>query len=167
MFYPAQLVMPGASRFDQLLNLTTRLVDTTASRDPDPTTKKLYTECLQKLKDFLLEDSPNAPALSTPHVPIPVVEPTRHRPSTDIGLDLVGFTFTDRALGRCTVLAPSTYTDSDNIIWNTLDFTASKHTKQDQFAKASEVRKWIKLDKIHTAPSRLITPTSNTSQILT
>ncbi len=101
VFYPAPLVMPGASRFDQLLNLTTRLVDTTASRDPCPKTQQLYTECLQKLKDFLLQDSPNAPALPTPHVPIPVVEPTRHRPSTEIGLDLVGYKFTDRALGRC------------------------------------------------------------------
>ena len=153
MFYPAPLVMPGASRFDQLLNLTTRLVDTAASRDPDPKTQQLYTECLQKLKDFLHEDSPNAPALSTPHVPIPVIEPTRHRPSTDIGLDLVGYTFTERTLGRCTVLAPSTYTDSDNIIWNTLDFKSSKHTKDVQFAKVSEVRKWIKLDKHHTAPT--------------
>ena len=81
-----------------------------------PATQSLFTECLQRLKDFLQNDKPNAghTAITTPHVP--VVEPTAHRPATDLGLDLVGYTFTGKALGRCTVLAPSTYTDEDSIL---------------------------------------------------
>jgi hypothetical protein len=36
MFYPAPLVLPGASRFDQLLQLTERLVIVAESKDPEP-----------------------------------------------------------------------------------------------------------------------------------
>jgi hypothetical protein len=55
MFYPAPLVMPGASRFDQLLQLTERLVIAAESNPPEPHSLPLYAECLQKLKDFLLQ----------------------------------------------------------------------------------------------------------------
>jgi hypothetical protein len=146
--------MPGASRFDQLLQLTERFVVAAESIPPEPQSLPLYTECLQTLKDFLLADVTNAPGLaSSSPAAVPVTAPTRHRPSTDIGIDLVGYTFTNRALGQCKVLAPSTYADEDNIVWNTLDFSSSVYTTETQFAKVSEVRAWIKKDKNHRAPS--------------
>jgi hypothetical protein len=92
---------------------------------------------LAKLKEFLLADVTNAPGLASSHVTAPVTAPTRHRPSTDIGIDLVGYTFTDRALGRCNVLAPSTYADENNTIWNTLEFKSSTYPSETQFAKVS------------------------------
>ena len=167
MFYPTPLVMPGASRFDQLLQLTERLVIAAESNPPEPHSLPLYTECLQKLKDFLLADAPNAPGLASPHAPVPVIAPTRHRPSTDIGIDLVGYTFTDRALGHCKVLAPSTYTDEDNVVWNTLDFSSSTYTIETQFAKVSEIRAWIKKDKNHRAPPPATSIVRPAPQILT
>jgi hypothetical protein len=127
MFYPAPLVLPNASRFEQLLQLTERLVIAAESKSPELDTLPLYTECLQNLEDLLLADVTNAPGLASPHITVPVTAPTRHRPSTDIGIDLVGYTFTDRALGRCKVLAPSTYTDENNTVWNTLEFTSSTY----------------------------------------
>ncbi len=84
----------------------------------------LYAECLQKLKEFLIADAPNAPEHTSAHNAMPSTASTRHRPSTDLGIDLVGYRFTDRALGQCEVVGPSTYTDEDNIVWNTLEFTS-------------------------------------------
>jgi hypothetical protein len=130
MFYPAPLVLPGASRFDQLLQLTERLVIAAESKSPEPNTLPLYTECLQKLKDFFLADVTNAPRLASSHVTVPVTAPTKHCPSTDIGIDIVGYTFTYRALGRCKFLAPSTYTDENNTVWNTLEFTSSTYPNE-------------------------------------
>ncbi len=46
MFYPALLILPGASQFDQLLQLTERLVIAAESKSPEPDTLSLYTECL-------------------------------------------------------------------------------------------------------------------------
>ncbi len=69
------------------------------------------------LKEFLLADAPNAPDGAPSHPAAPPTASTRHRPSTDLGIDLVGYTFTDRALGQCKVVGPSTYTDEDNITW--------------------------------------------------
>jgi hypothetical protein len=97
MFYPAPLVLPGASRFDQLLQLTERLVIAAESKSAEPNTLLLYTKRLQKLKDFLLADVTNAPGLASFHVTVPFTAPTRHRPSTDVGIDLAVYTFTDRA----------------------------------------------------------------------
>jgi hypothetical protein len=127
MFYPVPLVLPDASRFDQLLQLTERLVIAAESKSSEPDTLPLYTKCLQNLKDFLLADVTNTPGLASLHITVPVTALTRHCPSTDIGIDLVGYTFTDRALGRCKVLAPSTYTDENNTVWNTLEFTSSTY----------------------------------------
>jgi hypothetical protein len=107
MFYPAPLVLPGASRFDQLLQLTERLV---TAADSTPHDQPLYAECLQKLKEFLLADSPNALERTPLHNAAPPTASTRHRPSIDIGIDLVGYSFKDRALGQCKVVGPSTYT---------------------------------------------------------
>ncbi len=67
------------------------------------------------------------------------------------------------------MLAPSTYTDEDNILWNTLDFTSTKYRSETQFVKVSEVRKWITSDK-HSSPPKTITqrPRSTiTPQLLT
>jgi hypothetical protein len=78
--------------------------------------------------DFLLTDVTNAPGLASSHITVPV----------EIGIDLVGYTYTDCALRRCKVLAPSTYADENNTVWNTLEFTSS--TYPDQFSKVSEIR---------------------------
>jgi hypothetical protein len=134
---------------------------------PEPQSLPLYTECLQTLKDFLLADVTNAPGLASSPAAVPVTAPTHHRPSTDIGIDLVGYTFTDRALGQCKVLAPSTYADEDNIVWNTLDFSSSVYTTETQFAKVSEVRAWIKKDKNHRAPSPATSIIRPAPQLLT
>jgi hypothetical protein len=67
MFYPAPLVLPGASRFDQLLQLTERLATAAEKQPPAPHDQPLYTECLQKLKEFLLADAPNAPERARQH----------------------------------------------------------------------------------------------------
>ena len=67
MFYPAPLVLPGASRFDQLLHLTERLVTDAESKPPAPHDQPLYAECLQKLKEFLIADAPNAPEPTPAH----------------------------------------------------------------------------------------------------
>jgi hypothetical protein len=84
----------------------------------------------------------------------PSPHPQGASPSTDIGIDLVGYTFTDRALGRCKVLAPSTYTDENNTVWNTLELTSSTYPNETQFSNVSEVRAWIKKTKNnHRAPS--------------
>jgi hypothetical protein len=136
--------MPDASRFDQRLQLTERLVTSAESQPPEPDAQPLYTECLQKLKDFFLVNVTNAPGLASSRITVPVTEPTRHHPSTNIGIEVVGYTFTDRALGRCKVLAPSTYTDETNTVWNTLDFTSSTYPNETA---------WIKKDKNHRAPS--------------
>jgi hypothetical protein len=111
MFYLAPLVLPGASRFDQLLQLTERLITAAESNPPAPHDQPLYAECLQKLKEFLIADAPDP----TPtHNAVPPTASTRHHPSTDLGIDLVGYSFTDRALGQCEVVGLSTYTDKDN-----------------------------------------------------
>jgi hypothetical protein len=116
MFNPAPLVLPGASRFDQLLHLTKRLATAAESNLPAPHDQPLYAECLQKLKEFLIADAPNAPEPTPAHNAVPNTASTRHRASTDLGIDLIGYRFTDRALGQCEVVGPSTYTDEDNII---------------------------------------------------
>ncbi len=116
MFYPAPLVLPGASRFDQLLQLTERLATAAEKQPPASHDQPLYTECLQKLKEFLLADAPNATERAPAHNIVLITASTRHRPSTDIGIDLVGYHFTDRALGKGKVVAPSTYIDESDAV---------------------------------------------------
>ncbi len=152
MFYPAPLVLPGASRFDQLLHLTERLVTAAESDPPALHDQPLYAECLQKLKEFLIADAPNAPEHTPAQNAVPITASTRHRPSTDLGIDLIGYRFTDRALGKCEVVGPSTYTE-DNIVWNTLEFTSTTYPIDLQFSKVSEARAWITKDKNHRAPA--------------
>ena len=100
MFYPAPLVLPGASRFDQLLQLTEQLVTAAEQKPPPPHDQPVYAECLQMLKEFLIADAPNAPEGMPSHTAAPPTSSTRHRPSTDLGIDLVGYSFKDRALGQ-------------------------------------------------------------------
>jgi hypothetical protein len=80
MFYPAPLVMPGASHFDQLLQLTERLVAAIESQPPEPNAQPLYTECPQKLKDLLLADVTNAAGLASSHITVCAhTPPPKHR----------------------------------------------------------------------------------------
>jgi hypothetical protein len=167
MFYPAPLVLPGASRFDQLLQLTERLVTAAESNSPAPHDQPLYAERLQNLKEFLIADAPNAPEPTPAHNAVPPTASTRHRPSTDLGIDLVGYSFTDRALGQCKVVGPSTYTDEDNIVWNTLKFTSTTYPIDLQFSKVSEVRAWIVKDKNHRASAPVTPPVQPAPQRLT
>ncbi len=67
---------------------------------------------------------------------------TRHRPSSDTAVDILGWTFYERTLGHCTALNTDKYLDDDNILWHTLAFTSSKCPDEDSvIAKVSEVRK--------------------------
>jgi hypothetical protein len=70
MFYPAPLVLPGASRLDQPLQLTERLVIAAESKSPEPDTVPLYTECLQQLKNFLRRHTSLCPS-PHPHATAP------------------------------------------------------------------------------------------------
>ena len=74
MFYPAPLVLPGASRFDQLLHLTEQLVTAAEHHPPAPHDQPVYAECLQMLKEFLL---PTLPTLPTARLPTPLRLPLR------------------------------------------------------------------------------------------
>ena len=118
-------------------------------------------------KEFLIADAPNAPEGMPSHTAAPPTASTRHRPSTDLGIDLVGYSFKDRALGQCKVVGPSTYTDEDNITWNTLEFTSTTYPTDLQFSKVSEVRAWITKDKNHRPPAPAPTPVRPAPQRLT
>ena len=142
ILYPAPLVLPGASRFDKLLSLTEELAATVHTDSlSTPTTATDFRECLQKLKSFLQEDSHNA----AKPPPVPATSSTRHRPTTDTGIDLIGHTFQDTARGLCRIIGTDTYLDDDGILWHTLQYNSSKYPKDDtRISKVSEVRSWIK-----------------------
>ncbi len=83
MFYPAPLVLPGASGFDQLLQLTERLAIAAESQPPALHDQPLYTECLQKLKTFFSPTLPTLPSARlhttlcpSPHPPGTALAPT-------------------------------------------------------------------------------------------
>ena len=99
ILYPAPLVVPGASRLDQLLSLTSDLHDIADGSNQDPSSKTKLLEMLQLLKNFLSEDPHSSSGAPT----IPPTSSTRHRPSSDTGSDLLGWTFYKKRL----VLAPS------------------------------------------------------------
>jgi hypothetical protein len=125
-------------------------------------------ECLVTcLCPEIVEPSPNAPDPTPAHNAVPPIASTRHRLSTDLGINLVGYSFTDRALGQCKVVGPSTYTDEDNIVWNTLEFTSTTYPIDLQFSKVSEVRAWIAKDKNHRASAPVTTPVQPAPQRLT
>ena len=104
ILYPAPLVLPGASRFDQLLALTERL--TKAAEHSPALPQEQITACVTNLQAFLTADtitqqSPSHPASQTSTAPpatnpslqpavVPVTSTTRHRPSSDTGADLIG-----------------------------------------------------------------------------
>jgi hypothetical protein len=135
---------------------------------PRPTTN-LYTPNAYKSSrnSFSFADAPNAPERPPLHNAVPPTASTRHRPSTDIGIDLVGYSFKDRALGQCKVVGPSTYTDEDNIVWNALEFTSTTYPIDLQFSKVSEVQAWIAKDKNHRPPAPVPTPVRLAPQRLT
>ncbi len=92
ILYPAPLVLPGASRFDKLLLLLTEKLAANfdnPSLTANPTAQSEFRDCLHNLKTFLQNDSHNIP---TPP-PIPKTSSTRHKPTTDTGIGLVGHTF--------------------------------------------------------------------------
>jgi hypothetical protein len=71
--FPAPLVEPGASRFDQLLALTEKLVAAAETTTADDSRAQLL-EALQLLRTFLTQDQERNP--STPLTP--ASGPTRH-----------------------------------------------------------------------------------------
>jgi hypothetical protein len=77
ILYPAALVAPGASRFDQLLSLTSNIHAIANKSTQDPTSKTQLLEGLQLL--FLTEDP--HPTNGAPL--IPETASTRHCPSSD------------------------------------------------------------------------------------
>jgi hypothetical protein len=174
ILYPAPLVAPGASRFDQLLALTHRLTSAAEQHTTEDSTT--LADCVSSLHTFLQADAsvqsspasnptiplptgPSTPSTSAPSLqpqPVPVTSSTRHRPSSDTGSDLIGWTFFEKSLGHCTVLNTDTYLDHDNILWHTLAFDSSK-AKDIVVSKVSEVRRWCKKG---TPPANLPQPTS-------
>ncbi len=158
ILYPAPLAAPGASRLDQLLSLTSKLHDIADGSDHDPSAKTQLLETLQLLKTFLAEDPHSRSVAPT----IPATSSTRHRPSSDTCIDILGWTFYERTLGPCTVIAKDTLLDDDNILWNTMQISSSK--TQDTFvAKVSEVRTWFRRDKsARGPPARTSSPAPDT-----
>ncbi len=135
--------LPGASRFDKLLLLTEKLAANFDATDLNarPTAQSDFRDCLQNLKTFLQNDSHNVP---TPP-PIPITGSTRHKPTTDTGIDLVGHTFQDTSRGLCRIIGTDTYIDDDGVLWHTLQYTSSKYPKQDaRISKVSEIRSWLR-----------------------
>ena len=158
ILYPAPLVLPGASRFDKLLALTEELTQLSIrpSAPTDPDSQELHRDCLQRLKKFLTADTPNNP--TTPAEPITCS--TRHKPTSDLGLDLIGHSFPDKSLGTCCVVGTDTYLDEDGIIWHLLQYTSSRKPDDDPLvSKVSEVRGWLKR-KGSTSPSHPPTRTA-------
>jgi len=133
--------------------LTSKLHDIADGSDQDPASKTQLLETLQLLRKFLSEDphsSPVAPSI-TP------TASTRHRPSSDTGGDILGWTFYEKTLGPSTVIATDTLLDDNNILWITMQISSSK--MQDTFvAKVSEVRTWIRRDKSSHGPSARTSP---------
>jgi hypothetical protein len=86
IIYPVPLVVPGASRFDQLIALTSELNDIAATTNHDTASKGQLLECLQLLKKFLIAD-PHQPVVAPT---IPTTASTRHRPSSDTGRGILG-----------------------------------------------------------------------------
>jgi hypothetical protein len=112
ILYPAPLVVPGASRFDQLLAITSDLHDLAKKETQDPHTKTHLLECLQLLKKFMADD----PHHTSKAPRVPDTASTWHRPSSDTGLDLLGWKFKERTLGPCTVLSTVTLLDDNHIL---------------------------------------------------
>ena len=147
ILYPAPLVAPGASRLDQLLSLTSKLHALADGTAQDPASKTQLLEGLQLLKKFLANDPHNTTVVPT----LPTTSSTRHRASSDTGIDILGWTFKEKTLGPCTVVSTDTLLDDNNIVWNTLQLSSSK-TKDTFVAKVSEVRTWIRRDKSACGP---------------
>jgi hypothetical protein len=134
ILHPTPLVLPGASRFDQLVALTERL--TKATEQSLALSHEQLTACVTNLQAFLAADATTqhppsnpTPPTSTASAPVPsaanptlqpsvvpVTSTTRHRPSSDTGADLIGWTFYERTLGHCTVLHTDNFLDDDNIL---------------------------------------------------
>jgi hypothetical protein len=154
ILYPAPQVAPGASRLDQLLSLTSKLHDIADGSAQDPVSKTQLIETLQLLRKFLAEDPHNTAVAPT----ILATSSTRHCPSSDTGLDILGWKFKEKTLGPCTIVATDTLLDDNNILWNTMQISSSK-TKDTFVAKVSEVRTWIRRDKsAHGPPAKTNPP---------
>jgi hypothetical protein len=144
ILYP---VVPGTSRLDQLLSLTQQLTTCALypTLDSDPKTKATLDACLICLHDFL--HKPNRPSPQPcPHSSIhattvhhvPRSTPTKGQPSSDTGIDLVGWSFPDPSFGTCTIVATDTFIDD---LWNTLEYSTQKGRKPNsRISKVSEVR---------------------------
>jgi hypothetical protein len=125
ILYPAPLVVPGTSRLDQLLSLTQQLTTCALypTLDSDPTTKATIDACLTRLHAFLQNPTqpnpqldPNSSIQATPAHQLPRSTPTKNRPSSDTGIDLVGWSFPNPSLGTCTVLSTDTFIDHDGTL---------------------------------------------------
>ncbi len=157
ILYPAPLVLPRASRFDQLLALTERLARATETHTPHDQAQ--LDLCVDSLNTFLTTDAAlktlprrdrncpfhlptaaMAPSVASSAPIVPVTQSARHLPSSDIGADLIGWTFQEHSLGYCKVLHTDNYLDSDSILWNTLAYSSTK-AKDIAVSKVSEVRK--------------------------
>ena len=111
ILFPAPLVVPGASRFDQLLALTDKVATAAESTSSNDARAQLL-EALTLLKTFLATDHGH-------NAITPLTResgPTRHRPSSDNGSDIIGWHFTENTLGKCVVIATDTFLDADNIL---------------------------------------------------
>ncbi len=117
----------------------------------DSNTKATLDVCLTRLHYFLqapnksandIVPSPVTPATAIHHAPLST--PTKDRPSSDTGIDLVGWSFPDRSLGQCTILATGTYLEGDGTLHNTLKYSSQiGHTPNSHVSKISEVRSWL------------------------
>jgi hypothetical protein len=150
ILFPAPLVEPGASRFDQLLALTEKITaaaETTSTND----SRDHLLEALTLLRTFLASDQE--------YNPVPPLNqssgPTRHRPSSDTDTDIIGWRFKEKSLGNCIVIAPDTYMDDNNILWHMLQVSCSKHPEDSNEFKVSE-----EITHVHSTRQKFSRPTS-------
>ena len=113
-----QLLVPGTIRLNLLLNLQQRLTTCAIypTLDRDPQTKATLDACLTRLYAFIQEPNqpspqpcPNSSIHATPLHHVPWSTPTKDRPSSDTGIDFVGWSFPDPSLGTYTILATDTF----------------------------------------------------------
>ncbi len=135
ILFPAPLVEPGASRFDQLLAVTERIYAAAEATSTNDSRAQLF-EALALLRTFLASDQE-----SNHTTPLTLSSgPTRHRPSSDTGSDIIGWHFKENSLGDCIVIAPDTFLDANNIRWHTLRVSCSEHPEDSNVFKFREIR---------------------------
>jgi hypothetical protein len=118
-----------------LLAVTERIYAAAEATSTNDSRAQLF-EALALLRTFLASDQE-----SNHTTPLTLSSgPTRHRPSSDTGSDIIGWHFKENSLGDCIVIAPDTFLDANNIRWHTLRVSCSEHPEDSNVFKFREIR---------------------------